>query len=267
MTSSKTPFFRFFGPLLCSLVSGCGSDTPEDPLKSANGFCGEWGKNVCVQAIVSDCEASSVEDCQEAQREFCLDRVTEALYTGRGAAECLSYIHEVYRDEALKPAERNALVSLTEPCDKLLSGSGDKGDACNEDKDCATVDDLVCVKRIGETRGQCHEPEEVQGGGRCGDADAVCEGDFYCNGTHCVAKTPEDEPCSESIPCDETTYCVIEDDADEGICVAKKDVGDACLSDEQCDSELCDRNANEDEGLCVRSLKLNHRLDMCKSFR
>jgi len=196
-----------------------------------------------------------------------LDRVSEALYTGLDAAECLAFIHEVYRDERLDPDERDTLVNLAKPCNKLLSGSGDKGDECRQDKDCATIDGLACVKRPGETRGQCHKPRKVEGGGRCGDADSVCQGDFYCNGTHCVATKPEDEVCTKAVPCDEETYCVYEDDADEGMCVQKKDVGDACVHDDECDSELCDRNANEDEGLCVRSLKLNHRLDMCKSFR
>jgi hypothetical protein len=267
MTTSKTPLFRLFGPLLCSLLTSCGSDTPEDPLKSANGFCGEWGKNVCVDAIVSDCAAASPEACQEAQRDFCLDRVSEALYTSKGAAECLAFIHDIYRDEELEPEERDALVSLAEPCDELLSGSGDKGDECNEDKDCATVDGLACVKRFGETRGQCHEPREVLGGGRCANADSVCVDDQYCNGTNCVAKSILGDPCSAEVPCDETTRCVMEADAEEGLCEEKKDVGDACLSDEECESALCDRNANEDEGRCVRALELNHRLDMCESFR
>lgn len=196
-----------------------------------------------------------------------MDRVSEALYTGNGAAECLAFIHDVYRDEALDAEERDAIVSLAEPCNKLLSGSGDKGDECKEDKDCATVDGLACVKRFGETRGQCHEPREVKGGGRCANSDSVCEEEFYCNGNNCVSVSFLGEPCSESLPCDETTLCMIEDDAEEGVCIEKNDTGDDCVSDDECQSGLCDRNASEDVGRCVTKLKLNHRVDMCESFR
>jgi hypothetical protein len=196
-----------------------------------------------------------------------LDRVSEALYTGRGATECLTFIHDVYRDEALEPDERNALVSLTEPCDKLLSGPGDKGDECNEDKDCATIDSLACVKRFGETRGQCQEPNEVKGGGRCANADSVCEDDQYCNGTNCVAKSILGDPCSAEVPCDESTRCVVEAEAEEGTCEEKKDNGEDCLSDDECQSALCDRNADEEDGTCVEALNLNIRVDMCESFQ
>lgn len=266
MTSSKTALFRLFGPLLCSLLTSCGSDQPEDPLKSAAGFCGEWGKNVCVDGIVKDCASGSTEKCQAAQRDFCLDRVTEALYTGRGAAECLAFLHDVYRDEALSREERDALVHLGEPCDQLLSGSGGAGDDCNEDKDCATIDGLACVIPFGETRGQCHEPREIKGGGKCSSADSVCVEGQYCNGTNCLAKSAIGEACSAELPCDESTRCVIEADAEEGECEEKLDEGEDCLSDDECQSALCDRNADEDTGRCVPVLNLSVRVDMCGSF-
>lgn len=267
MTSSKTALFRFFGPLLCSLLASCGSDQPEDPLKSAAGFCGEWGKNVCVDGIVKDCAVGSVEKCQVAQRDFCLDRVTEAQYTGRGAAECLAFLHDVYRDEALSREERDALVVLGEPCDLLLSGNGGAGDDCNQNKDCSTVDGLACVIPFGETRGQCHEPREVKGGGKCTNADSVCVDDNYCNGTNCVAMSAYDELCSAEIPCDDSTRCVIEDGADEGLCFEKKDEGEECVSDDECQSALCDRNSDEETGICTEVLNLGTRVEMCESFR
>lgn len=268
MNTRTSSIFRLFAPILCSLLVSCGSEEPEDPLKSANGFCGEWGKAVCVDAIVQDCASGSVEDCQDAQREFCLDRVSEKYYTGTGAVECLSYLRDAYRDEQLQRAERDALVYLTTPCDKLLSGNGKAGDECKETKDCNTADGLECIVRFGETRGQCHEPRSVSGGGRCSSADSVCEDeDQYCDGRNCVAKSIEGEICNAEIPCDDTSLCVIPEGEEEGECQPRKKNGTVCVTDGECRSGLCDRNADETDGLCVGTLQLSRRVDMCNAFR
>jgi hypothetical protein len=268
MTTSRIALFGLIGPVLCALLPSCASEKPVDPLASATGFCGEWGKNVCVEAIVQDCASPSVSECQQAQRDFCLDRVSEDTYTGQGAAECLAFLRDAYRDEALERDERDALVRLGEPCDKLLSGSGKAGSECNENKDCNTLDGLECIIRFGETRGECQEPRLVTGGGRCASADSVCkEADQYCNGTNCVAKSLEDEPCDASTPCDDTTMCEIQEGEEEGVCVARRRNGDACTSDGECRSALCDRNEDEEEGFCVDTLELTVRVDICESFR
>lgn len=266
MKPSQTALFRLLAPLLGVFLVSCGSDEPEDPLKSASGFCGEWGKSVCTDAIILDCASGSVEKCQQAQRDYCLDRVSENLYTGEGATECLDFLSNAYRDRALDREERDALVRLGAPCDKLLSGSGKAGKDCNQNKDCSTIDGLECVKQYGETRGQCQKPRLVPGGGRCSNADSVCQEGQYCNGSNCVAKSEEGEICSETVPCDESTRCVIEEEETEGECTERKDNGERCKVDEECISNLCDRNASESEGYCVEALRLTVRVDMCDSF-
>lgn len=266
MTTSKFPFLRFIGAASCLLLSTCSSEAPEDPLKTATGFCGEWGNNVCVESLVNDC-SSEVEECKQAQTDYCLDRVTETLYTGRGAAECLAFVHEVYRDGALDREERDALVSLGAPCDQLLSGSGEAGEECREDKDCVTLDGLACVVQFGEERGQCQEPKKVLGGGKCTSPASVCEVGQYCNGSNCVAKSAEGEDCSDEVPCDESTSCIIETGETTGLCEAKLGTGKDCVADDDCVSGLCDRNADEETGLCLKTLELNNRVDICDSFR
>ena len=256
--------------LLLSLVSplaalSC-SDEPPDPLDSADGFCTEWGKNACSKAVLTDCQATEA-NCEDQQKQYCLDRVSDVKYTRTGAEECLEFIRDAYRDQALELDELNAFMSLGEPCDLLLAGNGDVGDECNDTADCDTTVGLKCVIKSGETRGQCHEPRPVGGGSKCSDAAAVCDSGFYCDGKNCIAKSIIDEECTEDVPCDETSRCVMEADAETGNCEPKLGIGDDCETKDQCASGICDRNADEEVGLCVEFLELDRRVDMCDEFR
>lgn len=256
--------------LLVSLVTplltlSC-SDEPPDPLDSADGFCAEWSKNACSEAVLKDCQSTEAK-CEDQQKENCLDLVSEVKYTRTGAEECLDFIRDAYRDNALELDELNAFSSLGEPCDLLLAGVGDVGDECDDTADCDTTEGLKCVIKFGDTRGQCHEPETVLGGNKCSDAASVCTDGFYCDGKNCLAKSTVGDECSETSPCDEGSRCVIDGDAETGECEPKLVTGDDCETKEQCASGICDRNEDETVGLCVDFLELGRRVDMCEEFR
>jgi hypothetical protein len=255
--------FSPFAALSCS-------DEPADPLDSASGFCEEWGKNACVEGVLRACQATA-SNCHDEQEARCLDRISDAKYTRTGAEECLKFIRDAYRDQALELDELRAFSSLGAPCDMLLAGNGDVGDTCKKTEDCDTTSGLQCVIKSGDTRGECHVPKDVSGGGKCSDANAVCGAEFYCNGSNCIAKSITDEDCSADIPCSETTRCVMEEEAVVGQCEPKLEVGRDCETNEQCATGICDRNEDEVEddvpGVCVEFLELGRRVDMCREFR
>jgi hypothetical protein len=234
-------------------------------LDSADGFCTEWGKSACSDAVLKDCQATEAK-CEDQQKSYCLDRVSDAKYTRTGADECLDFIRNAYRDQVFELDELAAFSSLGEPCDMLLAGNGDVGDDCEDTADCDTTVGLKCVIKVPDTRGQCHEPREVGGGSKCSDAAATCAEDFYCDGKNCLAKSAVDEECSEAVPCDDSSRCVMEVDAETGSCEPKLGRGDDCEKKSQCASGICDRNADEEFGICVDFIELDRRLDMCDDF-
>ncbi len=252
------------------LVGFSCSDEPPDPLDSADGFCEEWSKNACAKNVVTACQTTDAK-CELAQKDYCLDQVDDAKYTRTDAKECLEFIRDIYRDEALELDELEAFTSLAAPCDMLLAGNGDVGDECNDTADCDTTVDLKCVIKFGDTRGQCQEPRDVGGGRSCSSADAVCEVGFFCDGSHCVEKSEVDGECSEDLPCNEDSRCVFEGDAETGVCEPKLETGDECQTKDQCLSGICDRNQDEVDddkpGYCVEFLELSRRVDMCENFR
>lgn len=253
---------------LCPVVwlVACGT-TEADPLKSVGGFCNLWGQEVCTESVVGLCGSPSTEQCQLKQSEFCVDQLSDGSYQGEGAQECLTFIHDIYRDSAISRKEREALLSLGPPCDGLLSGEGNAGDECDEDKDCATAQGFECIERLPEEGRHCHVPELVEGGGRCQDEASVCIEGQYCNGSNCIAKATEGDECSAAIPCEDSSRCVIPSGETVGECEPRAKNGTACRIDSDCASNLCDRNADEEEGYCVTYIGLDVRSDLCALFR
>jgi hypothetical protein len=264
---------KSYSVLVLTLVSpllglAC-SDEPPDPLDSADGFCAEWGKNACSKNVVTACQTTE-DKCEVRQKDYCLDRVSAAKYTRTGAEECLEFIRDAYRDRALMLDELEAFESLGEPCDMLLAGTGDVGDECRETNECDTTVDLKCVIKFGETRGECQEPKEVKGGGRCSEDDSVCVEGFFCDGSHCLEESPLNETCDAETPCAEGLRCIVETEGEPGKCEPKLEAGDECETDAECASGICDRNEEEiddgDPGYCVAFLELGRRVDMCSEF-
>lgn len=255
--------------VLSPLIGSC-SDEPDDPLDSADGFCAEWGKNACSKQVIAACQTTEAK-CEVRQKDYCLDRVSESKYTRTNAEECLDFIKDAVRDKALELDELNAFVSLGAPCDMLLAGNGGVGDQCRKTEDCDTTEGLKCIIKFGETRGECHVPKPVNGGGRCTDPATVCVEGYYCDGRNCLASSQEGEECSAEVPCDESSRCIYEDaDAEFGTCEPKLGLADRCESSDECASGICDRNEDEVEdgvlGFCVNYIELGRRVDMCKEF-
>lgn len=258
---------RVFALGLLALL-GCGADEP-DPLATAGGFCEQWAKRACTDRVVDRCAARSRQQCELAQTQACLKRVPDELYYREGAQRCLDYVAGAYEGDspALTAEELAVLTNWEFPCNRVLSGAGTAGDRCEHSQECRTDRGLECVIRPGKSVGECQEPELVSGGDRCSEPYQTCDDGYYCNGTHCVALQEHGDTCSAELPCAPDYRCSIEDGDDEGSCVRRLDPGEACVHDEDCITGLCNRNAEEETGLCTRELVLDVRVDACDDFR
>lgn len=257
----------------------CAEDKPADPLASANGFCDAWADRVCSEDVATTCafgdETNAVDKCKAAQKDHCLDRVNDDLYTGRGARECLDEVGEALNDGQLNPREYRVLMEFARPCDELLSGPGESGDACNAEIDCNSLKGFACVKKTGASDGECQKPDYVSGGRKCNTDNAVCEQGFFCDGTNCIAKLESGEACDAENPCADEFICSAAGDGGVSRCVGKIEVGEKdendqavrCASNNECASGLCSKVEDLETGLCVTAVVLTANATFCSSLR
>lgn len=257
------------GLALCvaaGLVSSCGGEDDDDPLASVSGFCNEWAKRACSDAVQLNCSSGSPEECQNAQSNFCLDLIPDDLYTKTGAKECLAAVEMAYRDGDLDGQELALVTELAGDCTSILSGDGEEGETCMEDVDCDVSTGLVCVRRLDEPSGECHVPVPVAGGEDCDDPELVCPSNAYCTEDRsCRAKQDEGEVCSSTEPCKSGLNCVETPDAGVGVCVEKLGASEECRVASDCESGIC-REAT-DGRICARLIRLDINQPICDDFR
>jgi hypothetical protein len=245
----------------------CSGEEAADPLASANGFCEEWAKRACSDAVLARCGADDKVTCRESQAEFCERLVPNTLYSKDAAQECLDAVEEAYKDAELKSEERDVVRSLAAPCDLILSGNGQTDDSCDESSDCDRVGGYDCVVPLGVTQGTCQKPNRKRGGSSCdGEAD-VCEDGYYCDDEYnCLERQNAGELCSDAVPCAEGLNCELEPDAGAGICRAKMLRGeDGCEVDSDCATDIC-QSANN-RSICSSEIILSQLEPICDDLR
>lgn len=214
---------------------GCGGDEdPPNPLATRAGFCGEWAKNACNEEVIDACAATGAEACRESQQEHCLSLVSADAYRQSSAKACLDTVRAALADARL----------TAEEVGPVLRGEG----ACS----------FSCVETAD---GKCVEPTVVGGGEECSGEDVVCGEGFYCDGENCLARRAVGRDCSEEIPCREELRCVGE--AGAQTCEERIADGEACESDEECQSGICGRGTN----LCAARITLSDAEPVCSLFR
>jgi hypothetical protein len=258
---------RFFTLLSLGLALACSnkSDIPDDeasdPLATAAGFCGEWGKVACNADVIDACTASDMDACVEAQSEYCLDLLPSSGFAKDNAKRCLDAVKAAYADADLEPEELAIVRRLEGDCSQLIRGSVDEDGICNTRIVCDTVAGYECVIHVGEPTGTCQLPEEVGGGRSCAFDAAVCEDGFYCNGSNCL------ERLGEAASCDHDGECQAELRCTSGSCTARLDVGDPCTEDDDCKSTVCSIGSGDTEGICVARVRLDVTNPICDDLR
>lgn len=256
-------------PLGSVALLACGDDEP-DKYKDRDAFCADWALRACNIGIVEEC-ADDKADCQAGQVAYCKSLVGTTKYNKAGAKKCAEAIGKALSDHELTPTEVALYRDLKGDCAEVVSGGGDRGNSCSQDTDCSTKDGLRCIIKPGETRGECHEPNEVNAGGLCDGAADVCPDGTFCDpdAERCFELTPLDETCSLRLPCDEDTMCVdetsgmlVEGEA-EGVCVERLGTSDECTLDLECRSNICSPG-----GRCVNEININadSTFDSCADF-
>jgi hypothetical protein len=250
------------------VVSGCAAEDPPDPLASVSGFCEAWSERVCTQDIVDVCGSPSVDKCKAAQVDDCLERIDDGRYTASGAAECLDAASKALLDAQLNLKEYSVLTQFGEQCNKLLTGPGEDGDACESDIDCDTTEGLECIKSPGSPEGECHEPDFIDPGGKCSGEAAVCQQGTYCYlGKNCIDKLEIGEECDAQNPCADDFLCSGVGDGGASTCISKVENGDGCSSNAECQSGLCSKVEELDQGRCTNRIVLSANAAECSALR
>jgi hypothetical protein len=262
---------------LLAWVGGCGEDEKEAAVGVAD-FCSGWAISACSQATVDACQAASVEACRATQQDVCLELIGDDFIDNEWEA-CLNGIELAYQDADLTASELK-LTAMGGACANVVSGPGDEGDDCDEDRDCDRQSDLECVFRDGAAMGTCQVPEEIGAGRQCNDPEDVCVDDFFCSMDYCLARYEDGESCTHSGQCNSDAFCNLDRSAADagspdggspgggsaGVCEARHPTNDPCTADEQCQSGICYQFAS-DERVCINRLRLSRSEPICATLR
>ncbi|HEX6766180.1 MAG TPA: hypothetical protein VF103_11895 [Polyangiaceae bacterium] len=251
------PVFSLLG---CS-GSQPGPGTEEDKLRTEPAFCAEWAKAACNEDVVNACNGTRTE-CLATQKSACQVLVPPG-YQSKYAEDCIDAVKDAYKDAELTAEELDVVLKLGGACKTLTDGGKEEGDSCTSSTECNGVDGFECVVKPGDAEGTCQIPVIVGGGRRCSAAESVCEPDFYCDGTNCVARLPELEACNGDV-CEAGLRCEVGSGALEGACVLQLENGDSCVADEQCQSGVC---IGATAKVCASNVVLTVESSLCDTLR
>jgi len=260
-------FSRLILPLvLVAIAAGCSSSKKRntvDPYATEEKFCAEWAKAACKPKVVEQCSAVDVDSCIAKASSYCMGLVPPSYASSKYAKECVLAVGKAFEDGILKPEELAVVRDLAAPCDRLNEGSKGAGETCSASDECnALVGDvaLTCIIKSGQSMGSCEVPVEVGGGFPCTGADETCADGFYCDGSNCIAKKGDGQPCTEDVPCGDDFQCLgVPGDMK---CAPKGDVSATCTADTDCKSGICAKPATG-SGKCVNQVTLTPTDPMC----
>jgi hypothetical protein len=259
-------FLAFVGAAPAACSGARENSAIVDPLASTDGFCGQWAKNACSKDVIANCAAQSVDSCVATQKSFCMSILPSDGYSPKFAVPCLRAVKDAYLEARLNATERETVLRLGAPCDKLIKGPGGVGSPCSRDADCNTLESLACVTK-GSSGGTCQVPQVVGGGFSCALPQQTCATGFFCDGINCLARRQLDDPCTLELPCAEDLKCPAEPDGGSGFCVAKAEIGGSCSDDQDCKSSICAKSASASTGVCTAEIILRADDQICGNLR
>lgn len=204
-------------------------------------FCAEKATKECdgvTVACLSDpakCKTQRVAACEEfaAAQQAAPSSALLRPFRPDKAAACISKAAEVYKKSPITPADRAA---LDEVCARVFSGTRKSSDAdpsCHNDYECDPSE--ICDQGFK----QCAKKVTVAANAGCNNPGEVCPASQFCAATaprKCTAKLTANMACDETNPCVDTLRCA------DGVCLERKDRGDACTSNNDCSADFpyCD---------------------------
>jgi hypothetical protein len=250
--------FRRIGfGLLLILAFSCKDDKKEP--RTREQFCTDWAAAACSDETVSACQASDATSCRDTQEDACRKLVPEDFSDAMGQ-DCIDAVKEAYADADLKGDELKTVLSLGDPCDKLIQGNKDEGENCDENKDCDGPAGFVCVRHADEDTGTCQEPEIVGAGKDCSSKQKICEPGFYCNGDNCIESKDEGDPCTIQEECGEPAFC-----SEAGKCETRHKVDTDCTSDIECADGIC--YEYDGKKTCTDRIRLARSEPLCEDLK
>lgn len=164
--------------------------------------------SVCTSTAATPCRSSS--DCSPPQ--LCFDGVC-TLFKEKGEncekpEEC-----EYSCDLQNKRCIQYKFADYGKPCGQI----GDDSVYCLSGE-CVTKENVSLCEPYGKENEKCFQK--------------FCDKGLFCSAEGvCLKLSKEGQPCGSS--CGYGLYC------DNGICKKKKEVGDVCISDQECKTDLC----------------------------
>jgi len=218
-----------FAPFVA--VVACSSDEATDKYPSADSFCSAKADTEC-QAAAPVC-AANIDTCKTTRTQSCNSAAGQATGGGRTyrpaqADKCINDTKTLY---ATKVVDLDKEKTVEDECQRVFTGSKNKGDACTQPYDCSG--ELVC------DRGHCAEKKPVGLNDGCANPGETCATGTYCQAqggvSTCVARNAAGEICKDTAPCLETLRCV-------NTCVDKVDSGGACDKNDDCKTGFCGKD-------------------------
>jgi hypothetical protein len=250
-----------------SLAIACAS--PEDLAQQTatlQDFCNARAKTECNTAIVTSCHVKDQGTCVTQRASACMKNVPQGTtYVPSAGPPCIQAVAAAYTTSTITAA---ALASVATTCEPIFTGPGAARSPCTVDYDCSTQDGLRCIIPYQMTSGKCLQPNVVQPAAPCpGEADQ-CPSSYYCDPMSlvCVAQGGTGAPCDYRYP-----SCLPGNRCPGSIfsttCLALKPAGDACTTNADCASSLCDKANGQSQGVCADEVQLTALDSMCAVYQ
>jgi hypothetical protein len=241
--------------------------TTANPYPDVPTFCAKKAAAECQVAAVC---AIDVTSCVSYRTSLCETDAAAAIaggtrtYDSANAQACIDALNSAYGNESTK-VDYDKLVgsgSITDLCERVLTGSLSEGHTCAVDYDCAGP--LICSPAAaGSALLVCAKLEVKMTGDFCADPGSMCSGGAYCanegGAPQCMAPAQSGQACNAQVTCESTLRCV------SGMCAPRVGPGDACASDGDCDATApyCDANAGN---ICTIGLTFAAGSYDCRAF-
>lgn len=247
------------------LVSACSSSSSK-PFPDVASFCVAKAKEECQ--IAPTCAVDTAA-CQTVRAAKCNAEATAATtggtrsYNADNAQPCLDAVHSVYGAGKVLLKDLVDDGSMGDRCERVFEGKSDKNKPCTSNYDC--INGRICSPvQPGVSQHVCADKVSKKSGDFCADPGSSCESGSYCaqatgSAAQCTAEAQTGQPCSATIPCNESLRC------QSGTCAARQTQGQGCSSNSDCApiAGYCDPYAGN---ICTIGLTFATGASDCKGF-
>jgi hypothetical protein len=233
----RTPFLIGLAPgIFVAGVWACSSNNSSPPYPDVQSFCNAKAKAECQIAALCAIDATN---CENVRAALCVQDGSSATasgtrkYAAGNAQACIDAVNAAYGNNASKiPFDKLVGAgSLTDKCERVWSGSADKGQSCQSDYECAGS--RICAPAgPGATVRVCADSVQKNQGDFCSDPGSMCATDTFCTAqdggaAQCLPAAQPGQPCGAA-PCVSADRCM------NGFCIVRAKAGEACVTNDDC---------------------------------